>query len=133
MGDPVSVTFIPLTNPSVPSIEIVLTRSSPRCCWHSSTTRVPSPLVTSRESRMFGNLVPGSSNATSTTGPITWVILPMFAMDCDSYDLNDLNEMLILDCDFCDFNDLNKMLILDCDSCDLNDLNKMLILDCDFL
>src|SRR5258706_5262027 len=106
---------MPLTSPSVPSIEMVLTRSSPRCCWHSRTTRVPSPLVTSRESRMLGSLVPGSSNATSTTGPITCVILPMFAMDCDSYDLNDLNEMLISDCDSCDLNDLVKGLIPDCD------------------
>jgi len=27
--------------------------------------------------------VPGSSNATSTTGPITWVILPLLAIEYD--------------------------------------------------
>ena len=80
IGVPVSVTFMPRTRPSVPSMEIVLTRSSPRCCWVSRTTFVPSPFITTNESRILGNFDPSPSKATSTTGPITWVIFPIFAI-----------------------------------------------------
>ena len=78
IGWPKSFTSIPLLSPSVPDIEIVLTLSSPRCCWTSSINSLPSSFLISRALRISGNLF--SSNDTSTTGPITAVILPVFAM-----------------------------------------------------
>src|SRR4051812_1812277 len=43
IGPPVSMTSIPRARPSVVSIATQRTRSSPRCCWTSSTRCVPVP------------------------------------------------------------------------------------------
>ena len=75
---PKSLTGIPLFKPSVPDIDIVLTVSSPRCCWTSKTKVEPSSFSISNAFNIFGRLF--SSNDTSTTGPITAVILPEFDM-----------------------------------------------------
>ena len=74
IGFPVFVTVIPLTRPSVLSIETVRTRSSPRCCCVSRTSFVPSGLVIVNASRIDGSCHSGKS--TSTTGPMIWEILP---------------------------------------------------------
>src|SRR5262249_19837887 len=54
------------------SMAIVLTVDSPRCWATSSTSRLPWFLVSSAL-RIAGRW---SSNCTSTTAPMTWVILP---------------------------------------------------------
>ena len=53
MGDPVSPTLCPRTNPSVLSIAMVLTLLSPKCCATSSTSRLVCP-STSRALRTGG-------------------------------------------------------------------------------
>ena len=73
IGAPVSVTRSPRTRPSVESIAIARTVLSPRCCATSSTSRAPL-FVVSSALRIAGR---SPSNCTSTTAPITCVILPL--------------------------------------------------------
>jgi len=79
IGEPVSVTSMPRTKPSVASIAMVRTTDSPRCCETSSTRFSFSLEMLAFESvsafRILGSL-PGG-NSTSTTGPITWMTLPL--------------------------------------------------------
>src|SRR6188474_2701901 len=72
IGSPVSVTSWPRTKPSEESIAMVRTVDSPRCWATSSTSRLPWFLVSSAF-RIAGRW---SSNCTSTTAPMTWVIFP---------------------------------------------------------
>src|SRR6202140_2042964 len=72
IGWPVSVTCWPRTRPSVASIATVRTVDSPRCCATSSTRRLPW-LSVSSALRIAGRW---SSNCTSTTAPMTWVMRP---------------------------------------------------------
>src|SRR5262245_16361576 len=72
IGSPVSVTSWPRTKPSDVSIATVRTVFSPRCCATSRTRRWP-PFLVSSAFRMAGRW---SSNWTSTTAPMTWVIFP---------------------------------------------------------
>ena len=74
---PVARTSIPLWRPSVESIDIVLTTSSPTWDWTSNTKTEPSSLFISRESYILGSEVEDVSNVTSTTGPIIWETLPI--------------------------------------------------------
>src|SRR6188472_2806142 len=73
---PVSVTFSPRTRPSVESMAMVRTVDSPRCWATSSTRRLPLFSVSSAF-RISGRW---SWNWTSTTAPMTWVILPTAAL-----------------------------------------------------
>src|SRR6056297_2083478 len=72
IGPSVSVTSWPRTRPSVASIAMQRTVFSPRC-WATSSTRVLPLLSVVRAFRISGS---SSSNCTSQTAPITWVILP---------------------------------------------------------
>src|SRR5580698_8310055 len=72
IGWPVSVTSWPRTRPSVVSMAMVRTVDSPRCWATSSTRRLPWFLVSSAL-RIAGRW---SSNCTSTTAPMTWVMRP---------------------------------------------------------
>ena len=68
---------MPRTSPSVVSIAMQRTFFSPRCCA-TSTTRLPGlSLIDGFEIRS-AVLISGSApvNSTSTTGPMTWTILP---------------------------------------------------------
>ena len=79
IGFPVDNTSAPLCSPSVESIEIVLTISSPTWDWTSKTRIDPSSFLISRESYILGNSMLDVSNETSTTGPIIWETLPNFS------------------------------------------------------
>ena len=79
IGLPVSVTLVPRTNPSVPSIAIVLTLSSPRCCCTSNTSLSPLSRVSSRAFKISGSLE-SVSNCTSTTAPMMDFTLPVLAI-----------------------------------------------------
>ena len=92
IGLPVDNTSAPLCNPSVESIEIVLTISSPTWDWTSRTRTDPSSFLISRESYILGNSVLDVSNETSTTGPIIWETLPTFSDITES-----LNYYVLLD------------------------------------
>ena len=72
IGSPVSSTSWPRVRPSVPSIAIVRTIDSPRCCATSSTSLLPWLSVCSAF-RIAGRW---PSNWTSTTAPSTWVTRP---------------------------------------------------------
>src|ERR1700682_4355196 len=72
IGLPVSVTSWPRTRPSLVSMAMVRTVDSPRCWATSSTRRLPWFLVSSAL-RIAGRW---SSNCTSTTAPMTWVMRP---------------------------------------------------------
>src|SRR5262245_27888133 len=72
MGWPVSETSCPRTRPSLVSMAMVRTVDSPRCWATSSTRRLPWFLVSSAL-RIAGRC---SSNCTSTTAPMTWVMRP---------------------------------------------------------
>src|SRR6202451_1734995 len=72
IGLPVSPTSWPRTRPSAVSIAMVRTVDSPRCWATSSTRRLPWFLVSSAL-RIAGRC---SSNCTSTTAPMTWVMRP---------------------------------------------------------
>src|SRR5690348_6799233 len=72
IGPPVSVTSAPRTRPSVVSIAMVRTVFSPRCCATSSTSVLPWFCVCSAL-RIAGS---SPSNFTSTTAPITWLMVP---------------------------------------------------------
>jgi hypothetical protein len=63
----------PRTSPSVPSMAMVRTMFSPRCCATSSTRRM---LLSSTSSAVRIGGSP-SSNRTSTTAPMTWHTCPM--------------------------------------------------------
>ena len=73
IGSPVSTTWVPRTSPSVVSIAIVRTVFSPRCCATSSTRVRPASSMCSAV-RIAGN---SPSKCTSTTAPMTWVMVPM--------------------------------------------------------
>src|SRR5215813_6846199 len=75
IGDPVATTTSPRRKPSVESIAMQRTVLSPVSCWTSMTTLRPSWVVTTSASIRFGSL-PGG-NSTSTTAPMTWLILPV--------------------------------------------------------
>src|SRR6202045_2369390 len=72
IGWPVSDTSWPRTRPSLVSMAMVRTVDSPRCWATSSTRRLPWFLVSSAL-RIAGRW---SSNCTSTTAPMTWVMRP---------------------------------------------------------
>src|SRR5918996_3712463 len=72
IGSPVSSTSWPRVRPSVPSMAIVRTVDSPRCCATSSTSRLPWLSVWSAF-RIAGRW---PSNWTSTTAPMTCVTWP---------------------------------------------------------
>src|SRR5690348_13662411 len=78
IGAPVSVTSAPRTSPSVVSMAMVRTTFSPRCCATSSTSVLPWFSIWSAL-RIEGR---SPSNFTSTTAPMTWVMVPIlfFAM-----------------------------------------------------
>ena len=76
MGEPESLTGYSLTNPSVLSKAIVLTLESPRCY---ATSRINLCVVPSTSNAFKIGGKP-SSNYTSTTAPITYVILPIFTL-----------------------------------------------------
>src|SRR5208283_3261144 len=84
IGFPVSVTFIPLTTPSVVCMARVRTLLSPRCDATSSVmSRVGMPFSELPGDSNFKALsIAGSSfsNSTSTTAPITCDTLPSFIM-----------------------------------------------------
>src|SRR5215831_7283939 len=73
IGPPVSTTWVPRTSPSVVSIATVRTVFSPSCCA-TSRTNVRSLRSTCSAVRISGN---SPSKRTSTTAPMTWVIVPM--------------------------------------------------------
>jgi len=70
---PVLVTGWPRVRPSVASIAMVRTVFSPRCWATSSTRRLPLLSVSSAV-RIAGS---SPSKVTSTTAPMTWLILPL--------------------------------------------------------
>src|SRR5690242_3362308 len=72
ISEPVERTSWPRVRPSVVSMAIVRTTSSPRCWATSSTRRLP-PLSVSSAERIGGR---SPSNATSTTAPMTWLTRP---------------------------------------------------------
>ena len=79
IGLPVLVTCIPRTRPSVVSIATARTVRSPRCCATSTVRLFFLSLMAGLESR---SAVPISgrsalSKATSTTGPMTWAMVPI--------------------------------------------------------
>ena len=76
MGCPRSSTLTPRCRPSVLSIATQRTVSSPMCCSTSRMSRLPSSRVIASALYMAGMVAPSPSNTTSTTGPITWDILP---------------------------------------------------------
>ena len=71
---PVAVTSMSLQRPSLEASIIQRTVSLPICCA-TSITHFLSPLLTSSASLIAGRF--SSSNATSTTGPITCIIFPL--------------------------------------------------------
>src|SRR6266446_1100401 len=73
IGPPVSTTWVPRTSPSVVSIATVRTVLSPSCCA-TSRTRVRSPWSMCSALKISGS---SPSKRTSTTAPMTWVIVPM--------------------------------------------------------
>ena len=92
IGEPVVSTAIPLLRPSVESIAMVLTVSSPMCCSTSRVRAFPPGHSTLRASLMPGRSFEPSarSKCTSTTGPIIWEICP-FIPDitlCYSYNFS---------------------------------------------
>ena len=80
IGMPVSTTTVPLTKPSVPSIAMVRTLSSPKCCCTSSTNVSPLSFFSSNAFNISGNLLP-LSNCTSTTAPMIDFTLPVLAIN----------------------------------------------------
>merc|ERR550519_507134 len=76
MGDPVLTTTCPLTSPSVPSMAMVRTVFSPRCCA-TSKINFGEWSLTTRPLRISER--PPSSNWTSTTAPITDTTAPVLA------------------------------------------------------
>ena len=73
-GDEViNTTSSPLFKPSVASIAIVLTVVSPKCCA-TSKTNLLFPFLHSNAVKISGS---SPSNLTSTTAPITCVIIPL--------------------------------------------------------
>ena len=70
---PVLATIAPRVSPSVESMAMVRTVFSPRCWATSSTSRLPLLSVSSAV-RIAGS---SPSKVTSTTAPITWLILPL--------------------------------------------------------
>ena len=78
IGFPVSITSIPLFNPSVESIATVLTTLLPRCCSTSRTSSLSSNF-TFKALYIAGN---SSLKATSTTALIICVIVPLFTYYC---------------------------------------------------
>ena len=71
---PVAVTSMSLQRPSLEASIIQRTVSLPICCA-TSITHFLSPLLTSSASLIAGRF--SSSNATSTTGPITCIVCPL--------------------------------------------------------
>ena len=72
IGSPVSVHSWPRVRPSDVSMAMHRTVFSPSC-WATSRTRRAPLFLVSNAFRISGRW---PSNCTSTTGPITWVILP---------------------------------------------------------
>jgi len=73
IGSPLLTTGVPRTRPSVASIAMARTVFSPRC-WATSRVSALPLLSVSRAFKISGR---SPSNCTSTTAPITWVILPV--------------------------------------------------------
>ena len=85
IGTPVFVTGMPRTRPSVVSIATQRTVCSPRC-WATSTVRLSASSLIAGLDRVSAVLISGrsaASNATSTTGPMTWTILPVLWVVAD--------------------------------------------------
>ena len=78
IGLPKAATFNPRRNPSVASIAIQRMVFSPRCCWHSIIKLSFPSRIISNASLIAGKSPPSLSKLTSTTGPITCIISPMF-------------------------------------------------------
>ncbi len=79
IGAPVFKTSVPRLNPSVVVMAIVLTILPANCCWTSKTKRVVLPfscLISVSSAVKILGIFP--SNLTSTTGPITCEIIPLF-------------------------------------------------------
>ena len=68
------------TNEIVASIAIALTLSSPRCCCTSKIKSGCPSLLIERAFNISGSLDPSPVKLTSTTGPITCFICPIFAI-----------------------------------------------------
>ena len=79
---PSAVTSISLWRPSLAASIIHLTTWLPICCA-TSITHFLSPFCTSRASLIAGNS--WFSNSTSTTGPRTWIIFPVFIKKASLY------------------------------------------------
>src|ERR671932_548645 len=80
MGPPVSMTSVPRESPSVVSIATARTRSSPRCCWTSSTRCVPVPAEMpscssglSSRSITIAELISGSSSGKTASTTTPWI------------------------------------------------------------
>ncbi len=81
MGAPVFLTAWPRTRPSVESMATHRTMCSPRCC-DTSTVRLSCWSLMALLLRRSAVVISGSSaesNATSTTGPMTWTTRPIEA------------------------------------------------------
>ena len=70
----VAVTFMPRERPSVESMEMARTVSSPMCFWVSRIKSPPSRSMV-RASKILGRATP-CGKLTSTTGPMTWAMVP---------------------------------------------------------
>src|SRR6202451_2610144 len=91
IGWPVSETSWPRTRPSLISMAMVRTVDSPRCWATSSTRRLPWFLVSSAL-RIAGRW---SSNCTSTTAPMTWVMRPTLLAIMSSSQIGSQRQSLL--------------------------------------
>src|SRR6202167_1760124 len=91
IGSPVSDTSWPRTRPSLVSMAMVRTVDSPRCWATSSTRRLPWFLVSSAL-RIAGRW---SSNFTSTTAPMTWVMRPTLLAIMSSSQIGSQRQCLL--------------------------------------
>src|SRR3712207_3727610 len=79
IGAPVSTISIPRIAPSVDDIATARTMLRPMCCCTSATSRIRSPasVLASSSSALYNSGSVSDSKATSSTGPMTWTILPV--------------------------------------------------------
>src|SRR4051794_1978706 len=82
IGEPVSVTDVPRTRPSVGCIETARTMLSPMCCSTSSVSvSVSSPSVRSTWRALWISGISSGANSTSTTGPMMRTTRPVPPVD----------------------------------------------------
>src|SRR5690606_1324024 len=81
IGEPVSMTSVPRTRPSVGAMATARTFESPRCCATSAITFLVSPATVNSIStalRISGR--PSGGNSMSTTGPATFTMRPLASL-----------------------------------------------------